>query len=72
MSPIGKVEAVNVSAQDVGEEYVDLEAQVANRRRLEARLLELLDTRTGDLEDVLDRCLALCQPSFHARLIGQR
>jgi len=53
LSRIGDVETVNVSAQDVGEEYVDIQAQVTNRRRLEARLLDLLDTRTGKLEDVL-------------------
>ncbi|NIP80972.1 MAG: DUF4349 domain-containing protein, partial [Gemmatimonadetes bacterium] len=41
------------TAEDVGEEYVDVQAQVANSRRLEQRLLELLAERTGDLDDVL-------------------
>jgi len=54
LSPLGKVESVNVSAQDVGEEYVDVEARIANNHRLEARLIELLATRTGKLKDVLD------------------
>lgn len=40
LRPLGKVEAVNVSAQDVGEEYVDVEARMTNARRLEARLIE--------------------------------
>lgn len=53
LSPIGKVETVNVSVQDVGEEYVDVEARVANARRLEQRLIELLANRTGKLSDVL-------------------
>jgi hypothetical protein len=53
LTPIGKVESVNVSAQDVGEEFVDLTARLANARRLEARLIELLANRTGRLSDVL-------------------
>lgn len=53
VQPIGKVEMSEVNAQDVGEEYVDVRARVANARRLEARLIDLLATRTGKLEDVL-------------------
>lgn len=54
LKPIGKLESTNISAQDVGEEYVDVSAQVANGRRLEKRLIELLATRTGKLSDVLE------------------
>jgi hypothetical protein len=50
---IGEVESVNTTAEDVGEEYVDLTARVANSRRLEQRLTQLLATRTGNLEQVL-------------------
>jgi hypothetical protein len=53
LEPIGKLESTNVSAEDVGEEYVDVSAQVANGRKLEQRLIELLATRTGKLSDVL-------------------
>ena len=53
LSPIGKVESVNVTVEDVGEEYVDVAARVANARRLEQRLVELLANRTGKLSDVL-------------------
>lgn len=53
LQPIGKLESTNVSAEDVGEEYVDVSAQVANGRKLEQRLIELLATRTGKLSDVL-------------------
>ena len=53
LRPIGKVESVNVSAQDVGEEYVDVRARMANDHRLEARLIELVAHRTGKLSDVL-------------------
>lgn len=54
LRPIGKLESVNVSAQDVGEEYVDVNARIENARRLERRLIDLLATRTGKLKDVLD------------------
>lgn len=54
LRPIGSVESVNVSAQDVGEEYVDVQARMANDRRLEARLIELVARRTGKLSDVLE------------------
>ncbi len=53
LRPLGRVERVDVDAQDVGEEWVDVGARIANARRLEARLLELLATRTGRLADVL-------------------
>lgn len=53
LEPLGWVETVSVSSRDVGEEYVDVEARVANDRRLEDRLVTLLAERTGDLEDVL-------------------
>jgi hypothetical protein len=54
LAPIGKLESVNVSAEDVGEEYVDVAARMANARRLESRLIDLLAARTGKLKDVLD------------------
>jgi hypothetical protein len=53
LDPLGRVESVNVSAEDVSEEYVDLGARAANARRLEERLIDLLATRTGKLQDVL-------------------
>ena len=53
LRPIGKLESVSVSVQDVGEEYVDVEARMVNARRLEQRLIELLANRTGKLADVL-------------------
>jgi hypothetical protein len=53
LRPVGKVEAQTTETEDVGEEFVDVSARVANARRLEQRLVELLGTRTGKLEDVL-------------------
>lgn len=53
LTPLGKVEQSNATAEDVGEEFVDMTARMANARRLEDRLVTLLATRTGKLEDVL-------------------
>ena len=53
LKPIGTLEAQDESAEDVGEEYVDVQARVANARRLEARLIDLLANRTGKLSDAL-------------------
>lgn len=54
LATLGKLESVNVNAEDVGEEFTDVTARMTNARRLETRLIELLATRTGKLKDVLD------------------
>lgn len=53
LSPLGRVETVNTTAEDVGEHFVDITARLANARRLEARIQSILATRTGRLEDVI-------------------
>ena len=53
LRPLGRLQFGNVGAEDVSEEFVDLTARVANAHRLEDRLVELLRTRTGKLQDVL-------------------
>jgi hypothetical protein len=53
LKPIGELESQQTGTEDVGEEFVDVTARMANARRLEARLLDLLGTRTGKLDDVL-------------------
>lgn len=53
VAPLGKVEQSNTTAEDVGEEFVDVTARVANAKRLEERIVNLLATRAGKLEDVL-------------------
>jgi Domain of unknown function (DUF4349) len=54
LTGLGKLESVNVNAEDVGEEFTDVTARMGNSRRLESRLIDLLATRTGKLKDVLD------------------
>ncbi len=53
LQPIGSLESVSVSAEDVGEEFVDVAARAENGRKLEQRLIDILGTRTGKLSDVL-------------------
>ncbi len=53
LQPVGRLEFVTVGAEDVSEEFVDLSARIANGHRLEDRLVELLRTRTGKLQEVL-------------------
>ncbi|HET6228691.1 MAG TPA: DUF4349 domain-containing protein [Longimicrobiaceae bacterium] len=54
LASLGKLESVNTTSQDVGEEYVDIGARVVNARRLEARIAALLDTHAGKLADVVE------------------
>jgi hypothetical protein len=50
---IGRVLEEGQGGEDVREQIVDVDARLKNARNTEARLIELLRTRTGDLEDVL-------------------
>jgi hypothetical protein len=50
---LGSVDALSVNLEDAGSEYVDVSAHLANGRRLEARLLNILATRAGKLGDVI-------------------
>lgn len=54
LAPVGKLESLKIDVQDVGEEFVDVQARMENSRRLERRLLDLLATRTEKLKDVLE------------------
>lgn len=42
------------TAQDVTAEYIDLEARIANKQRLEERLLQLLEERSGKLSEIIE------------------
>jgi len=54
LGSLGTVERFQVSANDITEEYFNLELQLRNRRQLEARLLELLKRPANKLSDLLD------------------
>jgi hypothetical protein len=42
------------TANDVTEEFVDLEARIANKRKLEERIVAMLEDRVGKLSDVME------------------
>lgn len=50
---LGVTENRQQTAQDVSEEFVDLTARIANKKRLEERIVELLDTTSGKITDVI-------------------
>jgi hypothetical protein len=52
LEKIGEVKSRSTSAQDVTEEYIDLEARLENYERQEARLLEILN-KAETVEDIL-------------------
>lgn len=54
VAKLGVAENRRQTAQDVTEEYVDLEAQIANKKRLEERIVALLKDVTGKIKDVLE------------------
>lgn len=50
---LGEVQTINATSQDVSAEYFDIGARLSNKKREEARLLQLLANRTARLQDVL-------------------
>ncbi len=50
---LGELVNVKADAQDVSEEYFDLEARLANKKVEEQRLIKLLADATGKLEEIL-------------------
>ena len=50
---LGRVEKESQSGEEVTEQYVDLQARLANSKHTEERLTEILRDRTGKLSDVL-------------------
>jgi hypothetical protein len=53
LKTLGTVDSEVLSGEDVGEQIVDVEARLSNARNTETRLLDLLQRRTGDVEQVL-------------------
>jgi type II secretory pathway pseudopilin PulG/uncharacterized coiled-coil protein SlyX len=54
VSKLGVAESRSQTAQDVTEEYVDLEARIGNKKQLEARIVKLLEDSTGQIKDVIE------------------
>jgi hypothetical protein len=49
----GDIITEKITAEDVSEEYYDTEARLTNAKRLEVRLMEMVKTNTGKLEDLI-------------------
>ncbi len=56
---MGKVLSLSRSEEDITRAYVDLEARLRNKRVSQARLREILATRTGKIADVVEAEQAL-------------
>ncbi len=54
ITALGFAESRSENAQDVTEEYVDVEARIKNKRTLEQRIITMLEERSGKLSDVLE------------------
>lgn len=54
LAKMGRVLAEHTRAQDVTEEYTDVQARLANARRLESRLHEIVSTKTTTVTEVLE------------------
>ncbi len=51
---VGHVRNDDVRSEDISEQYFDLETRLANARKLEARMVSLLEFKTTKLKDLLD------------------
>jgi hypothetical protein len=54
LSKTGKVMNQNITGMDVTEEYMDTDARLKTQRKLESRLLKLLEEKTARLTDVVE------------------
>lgn len=51
---LGSIQQENLQTRDISEEYYDAQARLTNTRKLEARLLELVSSKTEQLKDLLE------------------
>lgn len=49
----GKVTSEKLQAEDISEQYYDLQSRLKNQEQFEARLLEMAKTNTGNLRDLI-------------------
>jgi hypothetical protein len=50
---LGEFQSLTTGSREVTAEYYDVQARIKNKQRQEQRLLELLEKRTGKLQDIL-------------------
>jgi hypothetical protein len=51
---LGKVMSENISSRDITDEFIDVQARLNTQKELEKRLLDLLNSKAGNLSDVID------------------
>ncbi len=51
---MGRLEELSINADDITEQYFDLEIRIRNQKQLETRLLDLLRRQTNKLSDLLE------------------
>jgi cell division septum initiation protein DivIVA len=54
VSKLGVAENRKQTAQDITEEFVDLEAQIKNKKQLEERIVALIKDASGKIKDVIE------------------
>ncbi len=73
LKDLGRVESAAVETEDVTRAYADLETRLSVKRDAQARLLEILRTRTGKLSDLVEAERELSRLVEEAeRLEGER
>jgi|tagenome__1003787_1003787.scaffolds.fasta_scaffold20503328_1 uncharacterized coiled-coil protein SlyX len=54
VATLGVAESRRQTAQDVSEEYVDVEAQITNKKKLEERIVALLKESNSQIKDIIE------------------
>ena len=54
VTTLGFVESQSEDANDVTDEFVDIEARIRNNKKLEDRIIALLEERSGKLADIIE------------------
>lgn len=54
ISALGQVRYMEEKSEDVTKEFVDLNARLDNAKKLENRILQILETQTGTIQDVMN------------------
>ena len=52
-SALGEVVSKKRNSKDVTEEFVDLQSRIENKKRLEARIAEILERKSDSLSDII-------------------
>ncbi len=48
------LENVNISSNDVTEEFIDVESRLASKKKVRDRYVDILENKTGDVKDIIE------------------